>query len=150
APVAGLGDYPRCAPRQPIPVVAFYGTADPFILYTGGIGPAALALPDQQDPTKTVGQTRNFPKDGPVMGPSIPTIAARWARRNGCTSAAPTERAVARDVTLLAWSCPPGGDVALYRVDGGGHTWPGGTFFRSLAAVVGPTTFSVSADDVIW
>jgi polyhydroxybutyrate depolymerase len=53
-------------------------------------------------------------------------------------------------VTLLQWSCPPGADVELYRVTGGGHSWPGSTFSKAIESVVGPTTMSIDANEIMW
>ncbi|WP_459546599.1 alpha/beta hydrolase family protein [Nocardia sp. X0981] len=46
APVAGVQDFPWCDTSRPVPVIAFHGTADPIVAYTGGRGPTAhLAAP---------------------------------------------------------------------------------------------------------
>src|SRR4029079_13798140 len=45
APVAGIRDIKGCAFARPVPVIAFHGTADPFVSYTGGLGLSALKLP---------------------------------------------------------------------------------------------------------
>ena len=33
---------------------------------------------------------------------------------------------------------------------GGGHSWPGSEFSKAVAAVVGPTTMSISANELMW
>jgi poly(3-hydroxybutyrate) depolymerase len=43
----------------------------------------------------------------------------------------------------------PGPVVVLYRIEGGGHTWPDSKFSRAIEAAVGPTTISINAD-VMW
>ncbi len=148
APVAGIREIDGCTFARPVPVVAFHGTADPFVSYNGGLGPKALALPAPDGSGKTLGQSGAAAAQ--TKGPSIPEITAAWATRNGCASAPPAERAVASDVTLLTWRCPADATVELYRVTDGGHAWPGSPFSRSIAAIVGRTTFSISANDVIW
>jgi polyhydroxybutyrate depolymerase len=40
-----------------------------------------------------------------------------------------------------------GAEVALVVVEGGGHTWPGR---RSPAKILGRSTLSVSANDLMW
>ncbi len=147
APVAGIRDIDGCAPKRAVPVVAFHGTADPYVSYEGGLGPKALQLPSP-DGSGTIGQSGAAAAQ--TKGPTIPEITAAWAKRNDCASSAPAEREVASDVTLLRWSCPPGADVELYRVEGGGHSWPGSDFSKAVASAVGPTTFSIDADDVMW
>ena len=57
---------------------------------------------------------------------------------------------VTPDVTRLSYRCPRRADVELYRIEGGGHTWPGSEFSRAIESVVGPTTFSINADDAMW
>ncbi|MCX4090845.1 alpha/beta hydrolase family esterase [Nocardia sp. alder85J] len=148
APVAGLQDFQWCHPTRPVPIVAFHGTSDPIIAYTGGIGPNARYLPSPDGSGSAVRQQPGGPGvDGP--GPqSIPDIATAWARRNGCGDA-PTEQHVTRDVDLTTYPCPPAGTVELYSVLGGGHTWPGSSF-ASPEPLTGSTTQSISADAIIW
>ena len=50
----------------------------------------------------------------------------------------------------MRYRCPRGADVDFYRIEGGGHTWPGSEFSKQIEAAVGPTTFSISADEVMW
>jgi polyhydroxybutyrate depolymerase len=147
APVAGIQVPAGCHPSRPVPVVAFHGTADPFVPYDGGLGPAALALPAPDGSHRTLGQVLG-PHAAQRTGPSGPAVTARWARRNGC-AAAPTTRS-APGVARIAYRCPSGADVVLYRISGGGHAWPGSALSRSVASVVGFTTMAVSADEVIW
>ena len=45
ATVAGIEADAGCHPSRRVPVIAFHGTADPFVPYKGGIGPAAKNLP---------------------------------------------------------------------------------------------------------
>jgi polyhydroxybutyrate depolymerase len=57
---------------------------------------------------------------------------------------------LASDVTLVRYRCPKHADVQLYRIAGGGHTWPGSEFSRQIESMLGPTTFSINANDVMW
>ena len=146
APVAGITNVAGCKPARAVPIVAFHGTADPFLAYDGGLGPAAAKLPAPDGSGRTLGDlgVRDRPK-----GPSVPDVLHAWARRNKCTGQA-SEKQVASDVTELSYACPRGADVELYRVTGGGHSWPGSVFSKQIASVVGPTTDSISADAVMW
>ena len=146
APVAGIQEISGCAFSRPVPVVAFHGTADPFVPYNGGIGPAALKLPAPDGSGKTLGQLGAASQK---PGPSIPQATTAWAKRNGC-STTPTDRPVASDVTLISYACPPDATVELYRVTGGGHAWPGSPVDRSISKIVGRVTFSISANDLMW
>jgi polyhydroxybutyrate depolymerase len=147
APVAGITLVPKCKPSRAVPVIAFHGTADPFLSYTGGLGPKALALPAPDGSDRTI-QNIGAPTSA-FQGPSVPKIAAAYAHRNGCR-AQPAAQAVAADVTEFSYRCPTGAEVELYRVAGGGHTWPGSAFSAAIASTVGPTTFSISATDLMW
>ena len=146
APVAGIRDIPGCTFTRPVPVIAFHGTADPFVAYTGGLGPKALLLPTP-DGKSTIGKSRGG--GAASKGPSIPRITADWAKRNGC-GAQPTDVALTSDVTSVAFPCPAGAEVVLERVTGGGHSWPGSTFSQTIVGVVGKTTMTISADALMW
>lgn len=148
APVAGIQVPAGCHPSRRVPVVAFHGTADPFVAYGGGLGSSALALPAPDGSGRTLGQVLG-PHAAQRSGPSVPAITAAWARRNGCGTH-PTSSAVASGVTRIAYACPGGADVELYRVAGGGHAWPGSPVSQAVASVVGFTTMAISADAVIW
>lgn len=147
APIAGVINPPACAPSRPIPLVAFHGTADPVVSYDGGIGEGLKNIPAPDGSGRTLGQvTSNLPTFG-----RIPDNVATWAQLDGCGSAPPTETTVTADVTKLAFACPSGDDfVELYRVEGGGHSWPGSAFTASIASIVGPTTMTIDADTIMW
>ena len=122
---AHLLDWSWCQDPQPVPMIAFHGTADPVTPYDGGLTWVA---------------PRSFP--------AIPAWTANWARRNRCDPQ-PTESAVADDVTRLAYrDCAAGADVALYSIQGGGHTWPGGGPLPEW--FVGTTTRSIDATALMW
>ena len=147
APVAGISDIEGCDPDRAVPVVAFHGTDDGFVAFEGGLGEDAADLPAPDGSGQTVG---DLPAAEELReGPSVPEITAAWAERNDC-AAKPRRRTVADDVTRVRYRCPGGADVVLYRVEGGGHTWPGSEFSAAIESVTGPTTFSISANEVMW
>ncbi|MBM3675948.1 MAG: hypothetical protein FJW88_13595 [Actinobacteria bacterium] len=148
APVAGVQDPDGCDPARVVPAVAFHGTADEFVPYDGGYGDKAASLPSPDGSGKTLGESGALERARPERA-SVPEITAAWAKRNGCDTE-PTETEVAPDVTRIAYDCPDGADVEFYRVDGGGHSWPGSAFSKSIENVVGPTTFSIAANEVMW
>ena len=51
---------------------------------------------------------------------------------------------------LRTFDCPDGADVEFYIIEGGGHSWPGSEFSKSIESIVGPTTFDIDATDLIW
>jgi polyhydroxybutyrate depolymerase len=150
APVAGVTEVAGCNADRPVPVVAFHGTDDGFLAYEGGFGPQVASLPSP-DGRGTLGDAADQAGgSAEPTGPSVPDVVAGWAERNGCDDTAPDEEVVADDVTLLAFACPAGAEAELYRVEGGGHSWPGSEFLANAVSVVGHTTMSISADEVMW
>lgn len=79
----------------------------------------------------------------------VPATVAAWAARNKCFPKA-LEDSIASDVVLTRYLCPTGAEVGFYRIDGGGHAWPGSEFSKQIASVVGFTTFSINASDIMW
>ena len=150
APVAGVTEMQDCQADRPVPVVAFHGTDDGFLAYDGGLGPQVASLPPP-DGQGTLGDVSDRPAESEEpTGPSVLEVVADWAGRNGCDDAAPREEGVADDVTVLSFACPVGVEAELYRVDGGGHSWPGSEFLANVENVVGHTTMSISANEVMW
>ena len=150
ATVAGIEAGPGCHASRRVPVIAFHGTADPFVPYTGGIGPAAKKLPAVNG-KGTIGSHLTAKADQGIQQNDlpIPVEEARWAARNGC-SKTPKTSTVAADVTLIAYTCPDNATVELYKEKGDGHIWAGSEAMVGIASVVGKTTFSISADQLIW
>jgi polyhydroxybutyrate depolymerase len=115
-----------------VSVVAFHGTADPIVPYRGGAYFSG----------QPIGRVLGVPDAKPVEA-----TAAAWAAFDGCGKPA-AKSYVADDVQRFVWpDCPPNGAVQLYRVVGGGHTWPGSIPVR--ADRLGPTTTSIDATKVI-
>ncbi len=108
-----------CAPSRPVPMLFFHGTADPIVPYGGG------------DDT-----------------PDIPAFVADFAQRNGCEPQ-PIPIAQVGDVSGVQYGdCAENAEVALYIIDGGGHTWPGG--MGGLEFLLGETTQDISASAILW
>jgi polyhydroxybutyrate depolymerase len=117
-----------CRDSRPVPTVAFHGTADPVVPYQGGASPM-------------ISPGRPFP--------NIREWTARVARRNRC-KADPTEARISPSVRRLAYgNCAANADVILYTVEGGGHTWPGGSSVVS-ERIVGRIDRDISASRVMW
>ena len=114
-----------CTDRRAVPLIAFHGTADRQVPYKGGTSWVA-----------------------PTTFPGIPAWTARWARKNHCEPN-PVSSEVAADVTRLAYTnCADSAAVVLYTVQGGGHTWPGGTPLPE--SFVGITSNGVDASRQMW
>jgi len=101
-------------PARPVGLLAINGTKDPLVPYAGGY-------------VKVFGRKR-----GAIL--SVDETLRRWTAFNGCTKP-PTTTALAdkapKDGTrayLVAWpACRKGARVRQIRIEGGGHTWAGGT-----------------------
>jgi len=144
APVAGVLMPDECEPRHPVPVLAFHGTADPILLFNGGIGDAlGRALSGN-----TSGPTTPLPPPD-LDGEGYPASAAAWADHNGCEDR-PDDEEVTASVTRRVYRCPDDGAVEFIVVRGGGHTWPGSDFSRAIESFVGPTTDDIDATVEIW
>jgi polyhydroxybutyrate depolymerase len=107
-------------PAAPATVLLFAGTADPLVPYAGGpIGPG-----------RGRGRGGRSPGAGRGIAVGVEIVAADWAAANGLPATPAVERlAVAGTdlpVTLVRWQRPGRPPVLLHRVEGGGHTWPGG------------------------
>jgi polyhydroxybutyrate depolymerase len=114
-----------CRDSTPVPMIAFYGTADPVVPYEGG---GSWVTP------------RPFPR--------ATTWASDWARRNRC-SANPVDSAIAADVIRREYSgCARDATVVLYTILGGGHTWPGGKGMPEW--ILGRNTRSIDATSEMW
>jgi polyhydroxybutyrate depolymerase len=125
---------PKFRPAAPVSVLMIHGTKDPMVPYGGG------------------------DVDFGGFGRIIDTEAALrlWTRSIGAkapprTGALPD--ADPRDQcrgTWTRWSGEKAGiELLLYRIEGGGHTWPGGPQFLP-AAVIGPVCRDFDATEAIW
>jgi polyhydroxybutyrate depolymerase len=128
---------------RPLPIVAFHGTKDPTIRYDGGLDVAVAGLP-LPDGAGTIGDIRPSPEL------SIPQVMAWWARQSGCDTS-PSRRRVAADTVRLRFGCPEPAGIELYRIDGGGHTWPGRDIQGTGDTVVRPGPRSpLVTNELIW
>jgi polyhydroxybutyrate depolymerase len=137
APVAGVNGTKVCtAGTPPTAVLAFHGTADPVVPYAGGAYFSG-------DTGASAGLRAIASRIGGLQAQPVDDAVAKWAAFDGCGTPA-TTTATAADVEHVVYpDCPRSGAVALYRVLGGGHTWPGGVAVR--AGRLGPTTSSIDA-----
>ncbi len=114
-----------CTDQRAVPMIVFHGTADRAAAYEGGTSWVA-----------------------PGVFPNIAGWTARWAVRNHCQPS-PVESVVAADVTRIEYqSCADNATVVLYRIEDGGHTWPGGKAMPEWFA--GRTSNGVDASAEMW
>ncbi|MFI5283922.1 MAG: alpha/beta hydrolase family esterase [Candidatus Dormibacterales bacterium] len=112
------------APANPTPVLLFEGTADPLVPYQGGAASGPMAWLARRR------ARRHLVSPGRRESVGAETIAADWAATNRChpIPAVDLLATAARDapVERLTWSAPQAQPVVLYKINGGGHGWPGG------------------------
>jgi polyhydroxybutyrate depolymerase len=127
-PVSGTMGVTNCLPPRPVSVIHFHGTDDKFEPFAGGRGPRSTPgenfMPVQKD--------IDF-----------------WLRHNGISGQA---RIIKQgDSTGYYYGPGSGGaEVALWVIQGGGHTWPGGAFGVLGQSFLGKMTHDISADDLMW
>jgi len=112
-----------CSPGKAVPVLEIHGTADDVVPYEGQ---SNLSI-------------------------HIDTLVRYWAANNDCNLTPDTETLPNTNttdqstVTSIAFDdCASEREVLLYRVDGGGHTWPGAPFS------IGVTNQDINASEEIW
>lgn len=125
--VAGAYLYPLdiCLPKRPVPMIAFHGTDDPIVPYSGG-------------------PSHSF--DEPF--PSISEYMKERALLNGCEL---TPLVIMDEKTVSGIEfpkCSEDASVIFYTIYGGGHTWPGGGALPEWIA--GYTSQAVSATQLMW
>lgn len=113
-----------CTPARPFPIVAFNGTSDALTSYGGIPG--------------------NFP--------SIKEVMTFWSEKNGCdmipdsTDLPNINKGDLCTVTKIEYkNCTDDVEQILFRINGGGHTWPG-----SNIPGVGSTNQDIVASEEIW
>ena len=133
APVAGtLGVGVACNPSRPISVLEAHGTADPLVPFNGG------------DVKGRGGISHSI---------AVPSMVDKWRLADGCQGDPSKEdlRDVGDGTSVQRFdstACAASTEVVFYRIDKGGHTWPGGKQYLPRA-LIGPTTRVLDASQVI-
>lgn len=136
AQVAGTGAVGLISehrPAVPVPLLQIHGTRDKFAPYAGGRAGPWMRL---------------FGRRPMVPNVSVDEWARVWVERNGAADP-PHVETIAPDITVRRWrGHAPDSDVAFYRVEGGGHTWPGARIW--MPPHLGRVSRSLDATRVIW
>jgi polyhydroxybutyrate depolymerase len=113
APVAGAMNLDAAAPARAVPVLHIHSVDDPRALYEGGAG-------------------RTFRRE--IRHLPVEAGLGRWRARAGCaaeperreTRERPAQDGALHTATLWVWpGCAGGVEVALWKLTGAGHGWPG-------------------------
>jgi polyhydroxybutyrate depolymerase len=128
APISGTMGFSNCSPPRPVSVIYFQGTADEFVPFGGGKGP------------------RSLPGE---LFESVDQTIAFWRQQDKITG---SPRVVRRGQATGYYYGPgaDGSEVALWVIQGGGHTWPGGQYGFLGKRVLGAITYDISANDLMW
>jgi polyhydroxybutyrate depolymerase len=116
-------------------LVVLNGTEDPIVPYEGG-------------EIRLFGRNR-----GPVL--STDATIGLWRKRNRCRGEGQSVKLSdsSDDSTRVAKTeysdCEGDASVLLYRIEGGGHTWPSGTQYLPRA-LVGSVSRDIDAASEIW
>ncbi len=128
---------PECRPVRPITLVMINGEEDPIVPYRGGT-------------IRLFAWTRSR---GEVL--STDATFALWLRLNECSPAEAEEALPDRDPTdgtrafrRSSAACAGGVKTALYRIQGGGHAWPGGWAYLS-EGLIGRTSRDLDVSEII-
>ena len=135
AGTAGVASAATYRPSRPVAVLNIHGTADKFAPYVGGIAEGLGA--------RTVLRRAA----GPMVG--IDDWAEFWVAANGALDDLGVSE-LPPDTTIRTWrgaSCES--DVVFYRVEDGGHTWPGSRIALP-AFMFGRTSRTFDATKVAW
>lgn len=134
----------RCRTQRPIPILMINGTEDRLVPWVGG--------------EMTVGAR------GEIL--SVPETVAFWRKNNGCSATPKEERLPDTEqdgTTVVSYQysgCHQNATVMLYRIEGGGHGWPGGRIMRRANQndfsnrdhenLVGKNSQAINASEVVW
>ena len=120
-----LNSFGLCDPVRAVPVIQFHGTEDQVVAY-----------------------------EGSGFGYSIPDVMEFWADQNVCigdpviTELDDIDEEDGSTVTRMRYTdCKDEVSVDFYRIDGGGHTWPGALIDQPA---LGNTNKDINASNLIW
>lgn len=132
-----------CTRGRRAPILIMHGTGDPSIPYTGLVFEGGALTSDGMGAEAT------------RVTLSVPETVQYFIQRNGCEvrgmSTQLPELGQSPGTSVIRFApndCDGGADVLFYLVNGGGHTWPGGTSMP--ADRFGPTNMDFHASDAIW
>ncbi len=147
----------HCHSSRPMPIMFFLGTGDPLVAWgSAGNGSNVGELGDLAElvgVSKIGGVDSVLARYGGIM--PVPEVIDFWTAHNRCPSGNPyTSMEPDRDpkdgtrVKKEAWGST-GNEVVLYRIEGGGHTWPGGMPYASQN-FAGRISRDIDASETLW
>ena len=98
-----------CIPEEPVPIILFHGTADPYVPYYGGKSQITILKE-------------------PVSHTPVHETVSFWVNHNGCLPQPEVAEEMVEGHIVKKETYSRGknnSEVILYTIAGGGHTWPG-------------------------
>jgi polyhydroxybutyrate depolymerase len=139
ASVAGQVELPNIHPTRPVPTLEFHSVDDPVAKWNG------VASPD------------------PQLRFTVMQGIDQWVKADGCgtiphsgTTITGTGTSAGLTATLVTYpGCKGGSEVALWRLSGSGHVWPGAPFNTGprntwILDGVGRGTTLIDANELMW
>lgn len=115
---------------RPVPLVHIHGTDDQFAPFEGGRGPLSLYREPLRSVPETIAAWVRLCGLDPADGPHVEPLPDR-----------------AGDGTAIQKLTYGDDLVVLYRIENGGHTWPGQP---PLPLTLGKSSKNMNANDAIW
>jgi len=145
-----------CHSNRPMPIMFFLGTSDPLIAWgTSGASTANGELNELVDLVgagKYGGVESALARYGGLM--PVPEMIEFWTTHNQCDTHAHVTNEPDREpkdgtrVRREAYGSA-GREVILYRIENGGHTWPGGLPYAS-SGLAGKISQDINASETLW
>jgi polyhydroxybutyrate depolymerase len=134
-----------------MPAIFFLGTDDPLLPWGDGRNKALGKLGESLGLGGLGSIDNPMARMGGLM--SVPEMVAFWTNINGC-GGSPSVNAMPdtdhKDGTTVKKETYGNGDVVVYVIDGGGHTWPGMIELKSFKDLCGVTSQDIDASELMW
>jgi len=154
APSGAQGVFDECHPKRPVPVLYFHGTEDHCSEYKGGETGGCF-----DDALKKILPSQRKAYTWKVE--AAPQYIESWRKRNGASER--SEVIYRRGgATCTSWGKGTEKEVVFCKIEGMGHTWPGGTYgkicernpegkiCKVMMETVGKLSSDISANDMMW
>lgn len=130
APVSGVLGVSCDTPGRAVSVMHFHGTADANSPFAGGRGKHSVSQ---------------------VEFRSAPDTVAFWVKRNGCPKESASSKTKGAATETRYGPGRDDSEVAFWKIEGGGHAWPGGDWASRLEGrIVGPVNRDIFASELMW
>jgi polyhydroxybutyrate depolymerase len=127
APVSAIQDVQGCKPAHAVSVFHIHGEKDENVPIGGGVGKKALD------------------KEGKQGRPPVQDSIDFWVKRDGCSV---TVRSQEPGVDMVNYGgCEEGTEVQYFKIQDGGHSWPGG---KRISVLSDSPSKALDATDTIW